>query len=371
MSPLQRYDWDVSKKLVSLDNEQRSIVRIFESLYFEILRNQDNQISMPGFLKRLFRKKITTEPEVKGVYLWGGVGRGKTYLMDLFFECIPFSQKERTHFHRFMLSVHEELKKLQGKKNPLDLIAKSIADRVKILFFDEFFVSDIGDAMLLSGLLEALFRRGVVLVATSNINPDDLYKNGLQRERFLPAIHLITKHTITIELKSGVDYRLQKLSKARLYYFPNDEKADAELLRSFNALVPHQREIRENYIVKVLDRNINARFHAGDLAWFDFLALCDAPRSAFDYVEISKIFHAIIISGIPQFGDGNDDKARRFVNLIDELYDRRVKLIVSSDVSISNLYQGRSLTFEFKRTESRLLEMQSTSYLGSPHLIIN
>jgi cell division protein ZapE len=369
MTPLQRYDWDVSKNLVSFDEAQRSIVRVFENLFHEILRNQDNQTSMRGFLKRLFREKFNAEPKIKGVYLWGGVGRGKTYLMDLFFDCIPFSRKERTHFHRFMLSVHKELEKLQGEKNPLDLIAKSIARRVRILCFDEFFVSDIGDAMLLAGLLEALFKQGVVLVATSNINPNELYKNGLQRDRFVPAIHSINKNTFTIELKSGIDYRLQKLTTAMLYYSPNDEKADAELLRSFHDLVPNQREIRENYIVKVLDRNIVARYHAEDVAWFDFLAICDAPRSAFDYVEISKIFHAIIISGIPRFGERNDDKARRFVHLIDELYDRKVKLIASSDVSIANLYQGKGLAFEFKRTESRLLEMQSASYLGSAHLI--
>lgn len=367
MTPLQRYDRDVSEKFVSLDNGQRSAVQVFDDLFHKILRKHGSEGFVVGFVKKLFKNRSIAEPEIKGVYLWGGVGRGKTYLMDLFYECIPFNQKERTHFHRFMSSVHKELKNLQGRKNPLDLIATRIADRVKILCFDEFFVSDIGDAMLLAGLFEALFRRGVVLVATSNIHPDALYETGLQRERFLPAIHLIRMCTLVVELEKGVDYRLQKLSNAMLYHFPNNEKANIELVKKFNELAPNREKIVENHCIKVLDRDIITRYHTDDVAWFEFLALCDAPRSAFDYVEISKVFHALVVSDIPQFKEKNEDKARRFVNLIDELYDRRVKLIVSAEVSISELYKGKRLVLEFKRTESRLIEMQSRDYLGSAH----
>ena len=369
MTPLQKYDSDVSKNLVILDEGQRAAVEVLESLFHEIVDKQKGNTVIAVVAQRLFGREMISFPAVRGVYLWGGVGRGKTYLMDLFFECVPFDQKERTHFHRFMLSIHEKLGNLQGVKNPLNAVAKSIADRAKILFFDEFFVSDIGDAMLLGGLLEALFKRGVVLVITSNIYPDELYKNGLQRERFLPAINLIKEHTLAVELKSGIDYRLQKLSESSIYYSPNGERANREIMEKFKDLIPDQAEFRKSHIIQVYGRSIEVLHYAQNVAWFDFLALCDSPRSVFDYVEISRIFHTIIVSDIPQFSEKNEDKARRFVYLIDELYDRRVNLIVSAEVGISSLYKGRRLSFEFKRTQSRLTEMQSIDYLCSAHLV--
>ena len=369
MTPLQKYDSDVAKTLVALDDGQRAVLEVLESFFHGISDKQKGNTFIDVLAERLFGKKINSRPEIGGIYLWGGVGRGKTYLMDLFFECVPFDQKERTHFHRFMLSVHKKLRNLQGVKNPLNAVAKSIADRAKILFFDEFFVSDIGDAMLLAGLLEALFKRSVVLILTSNIYPDELYKNGLQRERFLPAINLIKANTLVVELKSGIDYRLQKLSESSIYHSPTDERANREILEKFNDLVPDQAEIKKHCMIQVYGRSIEVLHCSQNVAWFDFLALCDSPRSVFDYVEIARMFHTIIVSDIPQFSEKNEDKARRFVYLIDELYDRRVNLIVSAEVSIPSLYKGRKLNFEFKRTQSRLTEMQSIDYLCSAHLV--
>ena len=254
-------------------------------------------------------------------------------------------------------------------KNPLNPIAKANGDRGKIFFFDRFFWSDNRDGMFFGGLPEALFKRGVVLVITSNIYPDELYKNGLQRERFLPAINLIKEHTLAVELKSGIDYRLQKLSESSIYYSPNGERANREIMEKFKDLITDQAEFRKSHIIQVYGRSIEVLHYAQNVAWFDFLALCDSPRSVFDYVEISRIFHTIIVSDIPQFSEKNEDKARRFVYLIDELYDRRVNLIASAEVGIPSLYKGRRLSFEFKRTQSRLTEMQSIDYLCSAHLV--
>jgi cell division protein ZapE len=235
-----------------------------------------------------------------------------------------------------------------------------------VLCFDEFFVIDIGDAMILAGLLEELFKRDVVLVATSNIYPDGLYQNGLQRKRFLPAIKLINTRTTVVELKSDTDYRLRSLSQANLYLCPNDEAAELELARKFLELT-RDPGLEPGPTLIVLARKLQTRHISGDVVWFEFSELCGGPRSAFDYVEIAKLFHTVILSNIPQMSDDTNDSARRFVSLIDELYDRRVKLLVSAQGSISNLYTGNGLAFAFERTESRLLEMQSHEYLCSPH----
>ncbi len=266
-----------------------------------------------------------------------------------------------------MQRVHRELSALQGQKNPLQLVAANIADEAQVLCFDEFFVLDIGDAMILAGLLDALFNRGVVLVTTSNIHPDGLYKNGLQRDRFVPAIELLKKHTDIVGIQAGVDYRLRSLSQATLYHTPIDDGTEALLLKSFFNLAPDKYEVAENEVIPILERDLQSRFCADDVVWFEFSVLCDGPRSVFDYVEIARLFHALILSDVPLLDDNSNDQARRFISLIDELYDRRVKLIISAEAPIQELYQGQRLNFEFERTRSRLLEMQSHEYLCCEH----
>ncbi len=369
MKPLQRYANDVTAQLVIPDDEQRRIVASFEELHAQLTR----QPAQAGMLSSIFYKfsgmgvgeGVPERPQ--GIYLWGAVGRGKTYLMDLFYDCLPAQKKIRTHFHRFMQRVHTDLSRLQGTRNPLEKVADAISEESQVLCFDEFFVLDIADAMILAGLLNALFERGVVLVTTSNIHPDGLYENGLQRDRFLPAIELLKKHTDVLQLETGIDYRLRSLSHATLFHTPIDAQTNEQLLKSFFELVPDQLEIEEWGMITILDRKLSARYCADDIAWFEYSELCDGPRSAFDYVEIARLYHALIISDVPMMDDNSNDRARRFVNLIDELYDRRVKLIISAAVPIWQLYQGQQLSFEFERTQSRLLEMQSFEYLGDEH----
>ena len=301
----------------------------------------------------------------RGLYFWGGVGRGKTYLVDTFYECLPFNRKLRIHFHRFMQRVHHELKRLQGEKNPLDIVAKQLAEEARVLCFDEFFVTDITDAMILGGLMEKLFARGVTLVATSNIVPDELYKDGLQRARFLPAIDLINRYTDVINVDSGVDYRLRALEQAELFHYPLDAAAESSLATSFASLAPEAGQ--ENITIEVNGREIRVRRVADDVLWCDFRALCDGPRSQNDYIELARIYHAVLVSNVPVMSAAQDDMARRFVNLVDEFYDRNVKLIMSGEAPIERLYSGGRLEFEFQRTRSRLLEMQSREYLARPH----
>ncbi len=295
------------------------------------------------------------------------VGRGKTYLVDTFFESLPFEQKVRTHFHRFMKRVHEELKTLKGEKNPLTIIGKRFADEARVICFDEFFVSDITDAMILATLLEELFKNGVSLVATSNIVPDGLYKDGLQRARFLPAIALLKEHTEIVNVDSGVDYRLRALEQAELFHWPLSEQVEEEMARSFKALTPDCAKAQRDEALMIENREIRARLTCDDVAWFEFRELCDGPRSQNDYIELAKIFHAVLISNVEQMGVTKDDMARRFINLVDEFYDRSVKLIISAEVELKDLYSGGRLEFEFQRTLSRLLEMQSHEYLTRPH----
>lgn len=367
MNPQQRYDQDLKNKLIIADEAQLQLVSRLQALFDELLaREQKSRFSIFDSLQSL-RGVDNNGAAIQGLYLWGGVGRGKTYLMDLFYDCLPLKKKWRTHFHRFMQRVHGDLARLQGEKNPLELIADSIASEAKVLCFDEFFVQDIGDAMILAGLLEALMQRGVILVATSNITPDRLYENGLQRDRFLPAIELLKKHTQIVEIQTGVDYRLRSLSQATLYHYPVVEATEQLLLDCFFELAPDKQEVREGECIELLDRKLQTRYCADDVVWFEFEQLCDGPRSAFDYVELAKMYHAVLLSAVPQLDEGRNDSARRFISLVDELYDRRVKLIIAADAPIKSLYQGQKLGFEFERTRSRLLEMQSQEYLGFQH----
>lgn len=361
--PWQRYQQDLQRPEFLRDAAQEDAVRRLQSLYDKLIAAES---SRGGKMSKLRRKlnKGKTDP-VKGLYFWGGVGRGKTYLMDTFYEALPFKRKMRVHFHRFMQRVHNELKQLKGEKNPLDLVARKFADETRVICFDEFFVSDIGDAMILATLMQGLFERGVTLVCTSNIVPDGLYKDGLQRVRFLPAIELVKKHTDVVNVDGGVDYRLRTLKQAELYYSPLGAEADASLTRSFEGLAVEAGKHSKS--MEINGRKIPARAHAEDVVWFEFAAVCDGPRSQNDYIELARQFHAIIVSNVPVLGGDKDDQARRFVNMIDEFYDRNVKVIISAEAPIVELYSGGRLSFEFERTESRLLEMQSQEYLAAPH----
>jgi cell division protein ZapE len=362
MTPLQRYQADLQRPDFFHDKAQENAVRHLQRLYDDLVAAQN---ARSGVLGRLFGRK---QPEpVRGIYFWGGVGRGKTYLVDTFFDALPFPQKMRTHFHRFMKRVHEEMRTLKGEKNPLTIIGKRFAEEARVICFDEFFVSDITDAMILATLLEELFNNGVSLVATSNIVPDGLYKDGLQRARFLPAIALLKKHTEIVNVDSGIDYRLRALEQAELYHWPLGEEAEQSLSSSFRSLLTENCNVLDNEALSIENREIRARKVANDVAWFDFRELCDGPRSQNDYIELGKIFEAVLVSNVEQMGVSKDDMARRFINLVDEFYDRNVKLILSAEVELKNLYTGGRLSFEFQRTLSRLLEMQSHEYLSRPH----
>ena len=363
-TPTQRYQRDLASGILLEDLAQAQAIEHFQRLYDELTAQKPS--SADALTRLLSRFKKVEPARVKGLYIYGGVGRGKTYLMDVFFESLPFENKMRTHFHRFMQRVHSELTQLKMQKNPLELVARKIAAEARIICFDEFFVSDIGDAMILGGLLTELIEEGVTFVTTSNIEPDSLYANGLQRERFLPAIALLKKNTTVVQLDGGVDYRLRSLQQAKIYYSPLGPEADAELLRSFSRLADHG-EVLSDTTVEVLGREIPTRKRAEDIIWFDCEALCGGPRSAYDYIELAKLYQAILLSNVPLFDGSNDDIARRFVSLVDELYDRHVKLIVSAQVPLLALYQGAGLAFVFERTASRLLEMQSEEYLGREH----
>ncbi|WP_269617787.1 cell division protein ZapE [Zhongshania sp. BJYM1] len=364
-TPIQRYQHDLTQADFSYDPAQEYAVQCLQRLYDDLLAPLTRNM---GFFARVGAKIAgRREPEVaiQGLYFWGGVGRGKTYLMDTFYDTLPFDNKMRAHFHRFMQRVHRELKSLSGEKNPLVIVADRIADEARVICFDEFFVSDITDAMILAGLFERLFARGVVLVATSNIVPDGLYKDGLQRARFLPAIALIKERVEVVNVDGGVDYRLRALEQAELYYHPLGESADQSLALSFKRLAP---EVAcADQLLDIEGRHIKALFVADDVAWFDFSELCDGPRSQYDYIELARVFHAVVISNVPQMGAGRDDQARRFINLIDEFYDRNVKLVLSAAAPLEKLYTGGRLDFEFERTQSRLLEMQSEEYLACEH----
>ena len=301
-----------------------------------------------------------------GLYLWGAVGRGKTFLMDLFFETLPIERKSRIHFHRMMRDVHERLAQLRDVADPLDQVAADIASSTRVLCFDEFFVSDIGDAMILARLLDGLFRRGVTLVATSNSKPDDLYRDGLQRSRFLPAIGLLKTHTTVVRLDGDIDYRLRILRQAGTYLVPDDDEARGRLRKLFDDSASSR--IRDDASLDINGREILARHCARGIAWFEFSELCDGPRSQNDYIEIARWYPTVIVSAVPRFDRSSEDQARRFVALVDEFYDRNVKLIVSAAAAPADLYRGLRLRFEFERTASRLVEMQSADYLARPHL---
>ncbi len=342
------------------DEAQEEIVAQLERLQRQLLAA--NQTA-GGFLAKLRRKP----PEaVRGLYIWGGVGRGKTFLMDLFFETLAMEAKKRIHFHRMMKDVQERLAALGEREDPLDLVAEDIASDTRVLCFDEFFVSDIGDAMILSRLLRGLFERGVTLVTTSNSPPAELYKDGLQRSRFLPAIDLLSSYTQVVEMDGDTDFRLRLLQQAGTYLTPDNQDAQARLTHLFDESASSQ--VADDRQLDINGRDIRARRSAKGIVWFDFEDICDGPRNQADYIEVARWYPEVIVSGVPIFDVTLEDQARRFIALVDEFYDRRVKLIVSAAKDADQLYAGQKLQFEFERTVSRLIEMQSTDYLMQAHL---
>lgn len=363
MEPEKHYLKLVREKKIQPDNAQAEAVKRLQQLHRQLIE-QDKKAGQ--FLPRIknFLKDRQHTP-VKGVYIWGGVGRGKTWLMNLFYDALPIKKKTRLHFHHFMLDIHARLSSYSNRKNPLNNIARQLATQYQLICLDEFIVTNITDAMLLHGLLDALFSQGVTLVATSNRTPDDLYLNGLQRERFLPAIELLKTHTQVFHLKSTTDHRLSLLEQSDVYYQPVTEETENAMKKRFEAMAIEG--VEYGVTLDVLDRPIPTIACADELVWFDFNILCDAPRAAQDYIELAECYHTIFLSRVPVMDEHLDDKARRFIYLIDELYDRRVKLVISAEDEPDALYTGDMLSFAYQRTSSRLIEMRSNEYLEQPH----
>ncbi len=314
-------------------------------------------------------KKLIARPEIpKGVYMYGGVGRGKSFLMDCFYKSVPIKRKTRLHFHEFMREVHRELNDLQGTVNPLDELGKRMSQRYKLICFDEFHVADITDAMILHRLLVAMFKHGIGFVTTSNFKPDDLYPNGLHRDRILPAIELLNAHLEVVNVDHGKDYRMSTLEQAHLYHTPLTQQANRMMTETFDRLAecPDQEAS-----LLIESRRLDALRRAGGVVWFDFKNLCGGPRSQNDYLEIAAQFHTVFLSNVPQMSAAMASEARRFTWLIDVLYDRHVKLVLSAEVSPENLYIQGPLAHEFPRTVSRLQEMQSSEYLASERRIVD
>ena len=360
MAIQQAYAVSIARDGHVADEAQAVVVNAMQNLQERLLCDA----TLAGRLRRLLPG--SPQSAARGIYLWGGVGRGKTFLMDLFFETLNIEKKKRIHFHRMLRDIHARLKRMESVEDPLDQVAADLAAEIHVLCFDEFFVSDIGDAMLLGRLLRGLFERGVVLVTTSNAAPADLYKDGLQRERFLPAIDLIAGQMDVIELDGATDYRLELLREAGTYLTPPGEAAADRLKRYFGEI--SSGESLENHVLDVLGRAVQTRRCAKGIAWFDFMDICDGPRSQEDYIEIARWYPTVIVADIPVLNREMDNPARRFIAMVDEFYDRKVKLIVSAQTSIDQLYQGSRLQFEFGRTASRLTEMQSSEYLHTAHL---
>lgn len=364
-TPWQRYQDDLARPGFVADDAQREAAEHLQSLYDRLISVEPPaRRGVVGFWNRM--RGIRPEPQT-GLYLWGGVGRGKTWLMDTFYDCLPLEAKRRLHFHRFMREVHGRLGRLRDQADPLDRVAAEWADETRVLCFDEFYVSDIADAMILANLLKGLFQRGVTLVATSNIPPDRLYEDGLQRERFRPAINLINQHCEVLNVDGGTDYRLRSLEQAEVFHDAENEDAEAALAAHFERLAPHAVEAGDGDALTIEGREVPVRRLGEGVVWFRFDAICDGPRGQADYIEIARCFHTVIIEGVPVFDWQRENQARRFISLVDEFYDHGVKLILSAHAPVEALYQGERLGFEFERTVSRLIAMRSHDYLAAPH----
>lgn len=356
-SPAERYAEALASGQFMADEAQAQAVQELDRVWKELLNRY--KASKKAF--RRFRRQ--TSP--KGVYMWGGVGRGKTWLMDQFYESVPFRRKTRMHFHHFMQHVHKELNKLSGQRNPLEIVADQIYKDAVVICFDEFFVSNVTDAMILSDLFQKLFVRGVTLIATSNIAPDGLYKNGIHRDRFLPTIEMVKKNCTVLNVDAGVDYRLRVLKQAQLFKSPLSNEVQSWMSERFSALTHTQAHSQEPIVIN--NRVVETLGHTEDVLWCEFSELCFKPRSPADFIEIANIYNTVLVSNVPHLTDFLSEGTRRFIYLVDEFYDRGVKLLLTSQDSIIDIYQGEKLAFEIERTRSRLLEMQSDEYLHSEH----
>ena len=363
-TPLARYQADLDAGRITHDAAQAAAVAHLDRIYHELANSDDD--GGGGLLDKIFGRRKTLWTGVRGLYLWGRVGRGKTYLVDTFFDCLPFAAKRRIHFHNFMRQTHAQLRQLKRQADPLRQVAAIWAAKQRVLCLDEFHVGDITDAMLLANLLEALLGHGVTLIATSNEAPDELYSGGLQRERFLPAITMLKSAMEIFEVAGVTDYRLRALAQAPVFYCGEAGACEAELARSFAAMTSGMST--HHGPLEIEGRAIATVRHADGVAWFNFDALCGGPRSALDYIEIARCHHTVIVADVPQLGPDDNDAARRLITLIDELYDRNVNLILSAAAEPEDLYHGGKLAKPFLRTASRLREMRSHDYLARPHI---
>ncbi|WP_312585604.1 cell division protein ZapE [Atlantibacter sp.] len=370
LSPTSRYLQALQDKSHQPDEVQREAVSRLDAIY-QALTTKHAEPPQEQGLKAAFSKLLGKRPSaspapVRGLYMWGGVGRGKTWLMDMFYHSLPGERKQRLHFHRFMLHVHEELGQLQGQTDPLEIIADRFKANTDVLCFDEFFVSDITDAMLLGGLMKALFNRGITLVATSNIPPDELYRNGLQRARFLPAIEAIKHYCDVMNVDAGIDYRLRTLTQAHLWLSPLNDETRQQMDTLWRALAggaSHQAPTLE-----INHRPMATRGVLNQTLAVSFDTLCVDARSQHDYIELSRQFHTVMLHDVAVMTPLMESEARRFIALVDEFYERHVKLVVSAAAPMSDIYRGEQLQFEFQRCLSRLQEMQSEAYLKLEHM---
>ncbi|EKM5065890.1 AFG1 family ATPase [Cronobacter turicensis] len=374
ISPTSRYQQALKEGTHQPDDVQHDAVNRLNLIWQALSQKTHEPAPARGGLLtkvgKLFGKREDTarETPVRGLYMWGGVGRGKTWLMDLFFHSLPGERKLRLHFHRFMLRVHEELAALQGQADPLDVVADGFKAQADVICFDEFFVSDITDAMLLGGLMQALFARGITLVATSNIPPDELYRNGLQRTRFLPAIEAIKANCDVMNVDAGIDYRLRTLTQAHLWLSPRGEETTRQMDALWQALAGAPRNAAAAPSLEINHRPLPTLGVENQTLAASFATLCVDARSQHDYIALSRQFHTVLLFDVPVMTTSTENAARRFIALVDEFYERQVKLVVSADASLESIYQGEQLKFEFKRCLSRLQEMQSEEYLKRPHL---
>lgn len=370
LSPTSRYQQALDEGTHQPDDVQRDAVNRLNSIYQKLTTVPTETTQTSGlkaaFGRLLGKKEPQTAPPIRGLYMWGGVGRGKTWLMDLFYQSLPGTRKQRLHFHRFMLRVHEELTALQGHSDPLEIVADRFKAETDVLCFDEFFVSDITDAMLLGGLMKALFTRGITLVATSNIPPDDLYRNGLQRARFLPAINAIKEHCDIMNVDAGVDYRLRTLTQAHLWLSPLNEQTQGQMDKLWLALAGAKRN--KSPELEINHRPLQTLGVENQTLAVSFATLCVDARSQHDYIALSRLFHTVMLFDVPVMTPLMESEARRFIALVDEFYERHVKLVVSAEVPLYEIYQGERLKFEFQRCLSRLQEMQSEEYLKRAHM---
>lgn len=364
--PYQRYRKDLERPGFVHDPAQETAIRQLQRVYDDLMATPYAPPKPERWWHGLLGQRQKPVTPVRGLYIWGGVGRGKTYLVDTFYDALPIKEKMRLHFHRFMQRVHQELKALGHQADTIAIVARRFAQEARVICLDEFFVSDIADAMILAGLLEQLFADGVTLVTTSNIYPDLLYRDGLQRARFLPAIALIKAHTVVLNVDGGVDYRLRYLERAAVYHTPLDANTEEKLYDAFINVSPEPGH--KGGAVEIEGRMIETERQADGVVWFTFKTLCQGPRSQNDYIEIARCFHTVLLSEVPILDATLEDAARRFLNLIDEFYDRNVKLIISAAVAPEAIYRGKKLQFEYRRVLSRLQEMQSLDYLARPHL---